>query len=281
MTDPVAPQAGAPREVGGRDLPVAIAVGVVLAALFLGSLFAGALALTIVISLLIVLAVYEAAIEFDKVGIQVEPWTTTAASLSTIWLAYHLGFEGQVAGMAITFGLAVAVQMIDRHRTDVLRRLAVTVFLGIWIGLLASYAVLLRQQVDGEVVTLAVIGAAIFADIGGFAVGVNFGRTKIAPAISPNKSLEGLIGGLVLAAVVAAVVLPQVGDRFTVGASIAVALLAGVGGFLGDLAESMVKRDVGIKDFGHLIPGHGGALDRVDGILLALPLGFYALALFG
>lgn len=167
------------------------------------------------------------------------------------------------------------MQFLDKEREDAFRRAAVFVFLAIWVGLLASYAVLLRSVPDGTIVALAVIGAAIFGDIGGFAVGVKFGRTKIAPRISPNKSLEGLIGGMVLSGALAAFVLPAASPLFDVGNAIAIGVLCAFAGFVGDLVESLIKRDVGIKDFGALIPGHGGVLDRVDGILVALPVGWF------
>lgn len=263
----------------GRDLPTATAVGVALAALFLVSLFWGRLPFTIVVSLLVVAGVWEAGTELGKVGLKVDPLAAIAGSLAPIWLAHTDGPSGQTTGLAVMFLLAVAAQFVDKERTDILRRLSVTVFLGMWVGFLASFAILLRAQPDGAIVALAVIGAAIFTDIGGYAVGARFGRTKIAPRISPNKSLEGLAGGLVLAMVMAAIVLPWASDLFGIGSAVAMALVVGFAGFVGDLAESMIKRDMGIKDFGALFPGHGGVLDRVDGILLALPLGYLAIDL--
>ncbi|MFT5223041.1 MAG: phosphatidate cytidylyltransferase [Glaciecola sp.] len=275
MIDPAAQS----NQVGGRNLPVATAVGVALAVIFLASLFAGPLAFAVVISITIALGVWESSTELGKAGLKVDARAAVLGSTAILWLAYRDGTDGQATGVAIAFALAVAVQLLDRNRQDVLRRLAVTLFLSVWLGLLASYAVLLRARPEGDIAALAVIGAAIFTDIGGFAFGVKFGKTKLAPKVSPNKSLEGLLGGLFVAAALAALVLPQVSDLFNVRSAIAMALLAGGGGFLGDLTESMIKRDMGIKDLGSHIPGHGGVLDRVDGILLALPLGYFAIDL--
>ncbi len=281
LDDPSATPAPPRKRVGGRDLPTAIAVGVAMAAMFLGTLFAGPLPFAVMIAFLVVLAMWDAADELGKVGLKVDRWSLIGSSVATIALTYNLGHEGQAAGLALTFLVAVLGHLFGEDRNDILRRVSVTIFLGIWVGFLASYAVMLRQLPDGLVATLGVIGAVIFGDIGGFMFGVKFGRTKISPRVSPNKSLEGLLGGFLLAGVLAAIVLPRVGDGFTVTSAVAVAILGVLGGFLGDLVESMVKRDLGIKDFGVLLPGHGGALDRVDGILLALPLGWYALQLFG
>lgn len=269
------------RHVGGRDLPMAIGVGVLLAGSFLGSLFVGVLPYTLVISTLVVLAMWDATDVLGGVGLRLDRAALIGSSLATIWLTYHLGHDGQVAGVALTFLVAVLGHLFGEDRTDLFRRISVTVFMGLWVGFLASYAVLLRQLPDGVVATLGVIGAVIFGDIGGFAFGVRFGRTKISPRVSPNKSLEGLLGGLLLSVGLAVLVLPRVGETITVTEAIGLAVLGVLGGFLGDLVESMVKRDLGVKDFGRLLPGHGGALDRVDGILLALPLGWYALLLLG
>ncbi len=281
MTDPAKPPTADGHHVGGRDLPTAIGVGVVLAIAFLGSLFAGVLPFTILITVLVVLAMWDATEVLDEVGIRVSRWGLAVASLATIWLTYAFGQEGQLAGVTITFVLAVLTHLFGEDRGDLFRRVSVTVFLGIWVGFLASFAVLLRSLSDGAITTLAVLGAVIFGDIGGFVFGVRFGRHKISPGVSPNKTVEGLVGGLVLSTALAVAIVPRVSDVLDVTEAVAIAVVGVLGGFFGDLVESMVKRDVGIKDFGRLIPGHGGALDRVDGILLALPFGWYALQLFG
>jgi phosphatidate cytidylyltransferase len=176
----------------------------------------------------------------------------------------------------VLFVGGVLWQLSDPHRRDVVRRLATTVTFGLWIGFLASFAVLLiTLPEDGVVATLGVIGAAVFADIGAYGFGVAFGRHRIAPSVSPNKTWEGFLGGLLVATLLAVLVLPHVSDLFTIASAAALAVLCGTAAFLGDLVESMIKRDLGVKDLGDLLPGHGGVLDRVDGILFALPVGFY------
>lgn len=264
----------------GRDLPVAIVVGVVLAAVFLGSIFWDPLAFTVVIAVFAVVAVVEAAAELRRVGVATSVPAMVLGGLVTVFGAYRSQHAGQAAGVLVLFLGAIVWLLADPERRDVVRNLTMTVLLGIWTGFLGSFGVLLitRPQ-EGTVAVLAVIGAAIFGDIGGYAVGTHLGRTKIAPTVSPNKSLEGLIGGLVVSAGLAAVVLPLVGDLFTPLSAATVAVVCVLAGFLGDLAESMVKRDVGVKDFGSVLPGHGGVLDRVDGILMAMPVGFFAVAI--
>lgn len=270
---------GSSRMVGGRDLPVAIAVGLVLAAVFLGSIFWHPLAFTVVVAVFVVVASVEAAAELRGIGLTTGVPPLIVGGLVTVLGAYRSQHAGQVAGVLVLFLGAILWLLVDPGRRDAVRNLTMTVLLGVWIGFLGSFGVLLvNRPEDGAVAVLAVIGAAIFGDIGGYAVGVRFGRTKVAPSVSPNKSLEGLVGGVVLSALLAGLLLPRFGDLFTPASAVGVAVLSVLAGFLGDLTESMVKRDLGIKDFGSVLPGHGGILDRVDSILMALPVGFFAIA---
>jgi phosphatidate cytidylyltransferase len=263
---------------GGRNLPVAIATGVLLAGVMLATIFFHPLAFTLLVTLLAVLAVIEGGRVFAMAGVPVAVPVLVVVTLVTLFGAYRGGATGQAIGLLTLFLGAVAWQLADGHRRDVVRTLSSTLLLGMWVSFLASYGVLLiHRPVDGAVATLAVVGGAIFTDIGGYAVGSTLGRHKIAPTISPAKSWEGLIGGLALAGLLGALVLPNIGELFDVPTAIALPVLSGLAGFFGDLGESMLKRDLGIKDLGALIPGHGGVLDRVDGILLALPIGYYAL----
>ncbi len=267
------------RYVGGRDLPVAIAVGVVLAGIFLGSLFWHPLAFTVVVALLCLLAYLESGKVLRPVGVQLQVPVLMVATLIMLAGAYQAGHAGQLVGVVVLFLGGVLWLLADHQRTDAVRTLSVTVLFGIWVGLLASFAVLLRIGEGGALAALAVIGAAILTDIGGYAFGVWKGRKPVAPSVSPNKTWEGLVGGLAFAALVAALVLPNIGDTFTPVTAVILAVLCGLAGFLGDLIESMVKRDLGVKDLGDVLPGHGGVLDRVDSILLALPVGYYAVEL--
>ena len=262
----------------GRDLPVAIGVGLALGGIFLGSIFWHPLAFTVVIALFVVVALVETAAELRRVGMHTSVPAMVLGGLVMVFGAYRAQHAGQVAGVLVLFLGTVVWLLADPDRRDVVGNLTTTVLLGTWTGLMGSFGVLLiTRPEEGTVAVLAVIGGAIFGDIGGYAVGTLVGRTKIAPTVSPNKSLQGLLGGLVLSGGLGALVLPAAGDLFTPATGALVAALSVLAGFLGDLTESMVKRDVGVKDFGSLLPGHGGILDRVDGILLAMPIGFFAI----
>lgn len=264
------------RDVGGRDLPVAIVVGLVLAGIFLGSLFWHPVAFAAVVAVLTTLAYVEVGRVLRPVGLDVVIPVLLLSTAVMLFGAYQARHAGQAVGVTVLFVSGVLWLLVDAGRRDVVRTLATTVLFGLWVGFLASYAVLLVNRDDGAVVVLGVIGAAIFSDIGGYAFGVAFGRRPIAPSVSPNKTWEGFLGGLLVATVLAVIVLPLVSDTFGHLEAAVLAVVCGAAAFVGDLVESMIKRDLGVKDLGDLLPGHGGVLDRVDGILVALPVGFYA-----
>lgn len=267
--------------VGGRNLPLATAVGVALAAVFLGSLLWRPEAFVAVIALLAAAAVIEAGATFRSAGSPVSV-PVLLATVVVATLGAHLGGpRGLVLGVVVLLIGAVVVFLLDTDRDGALAQLGATVALGLWVPVLAAHAVLLADLTDGRMLVLGVIGSAALTDIGGYAVGVPFGRHRLAPHISPNKTWEGLAGGLVAAAVLIAVVLPLASDAVGPGAAAGLALACGSAGVVGDLAESRLKRDLGVKDLGVVLPGHGGVLDRVDGILFALPVGYYLLAALG
>jgi phosphatidate cytidylyltransferase len=149
---------------------------------------------------------------------------------------------------------------------------ALSVSIGVYVGALLASSIALREGPDGQSWFLLVLLSTWACDILAYFVGRSLGRHKLAPTVSPGKSVEGLIGGIVGAvgvAAVAAFLLPQPPLR-VLGLGVVVA----IGAVLGDLAESAVKRQLGAKDFGHVLPGHGGILDRVDSLLFSSLLGY-------
>lgn len=265
--------------VGGRHLPVAIAVGLTLAALFLGSLFWHPLAFVVVIAGLAVTGLVETGRMLVRVGLRLDVPVVVAATLVMLFGAYAAGTTGLLGGVVVLVVGGLVARLADPRRTEVTRTLGLTMLFGLWVGLLASFAVLLVDRPHGPVVVLAVIGGAILSDIGGYAFGVTLGRHKLAPVLSPNKTWEGLVGALLLPTVLAALLLPMIDGPFTATSAAVVAGVSSLAAMIGDLAESMLKRDLGVKDLGSVLPGHGGILDRVDGILLALPVGTLAVEL--
>lgn len=280
VDDPaVDPDAG---RVGGRNLPMAVAVGVVLGAVFLWSLLVDPLAFTIVVVLCTMFAVWETGTTLAAADRTVARPVLLVTAIALGGATHVLGPQGQVLGLLVLVFGAFGWELAASPREDSVGKLSITIFLGTWIVFLASFAILLVNRDSGGVAAmLAVGGGAIFGDIGAYVVGRLVGRTKIAPTVSPNKTWEGLLGGIAVSAATAWFVLPAVdGDLFADPLDAAIiAGLSALAGFFGDLTESMVKRDLGLKDLGRMLPGHGGVLDRIDAILFALPVGYYALEL--
>lgn len=271
---------GSRANVGGRNLPIAIAVGAALAGVFLGSLWWHPRAFGAVVVVIAAIAYVEAGRVLRGVGRNLLVPVLVLATVVMLVGADLQGPAGIVPGLLTLFVVSAIWQLVTPDRRNPVDSLALTSLFGLWVGILASYAVLLVNLPDGRLIVLAVVGSAVFSDIGAYATGVAFGRHKLAPSVSPAKSWEGLVGGLVIAAAVAAIALPLLGDTFTPLSAAALGLTVGLAAAIGDLVESMIKRDLGIKDLGDLLPGHGGVLDRVDGILLALPVGYYVVAWF-
>jgi len=184
-----------------------------------------------------------------------------------------------VEGMALVLAPTVLVTFIvaaamPREGHSALTSMAVTVFGVVWVGLgLGAIIVLREQSLD---LVLAVLLGTWAGDIGAYAIGRMIGRRKLAPAISPGKSVEGFLAGVVVGAAVVWWVLYGQGI-VGVFAAVIVGVLVAVTGPFGDLLESYVKRDLGVKDSGTLLAGHGGVLDRIDATLITAPVALFAL----
>jgi phosphatidate cytidylyltransferase len=151
----------------------------------------------------------------------------------------------------------------------------------LYVGWLLGYGILLHQASPrGDALVLFVVGVTWVGETMAYMVGSTLGRHKLAPVISPRKTIEGAVAQVVAAVLTAAALgawlLPECG----LGVAVAGGALLGVVGQVGDLAESVIKRSVGAKDTGGIIPGHGGVLDRIDSLLFNLPAAFYFFSLF-
>lgn len=198
-------------------------------------------------------------------------------------LAFLRGSAGQLGVLAGAVVVSFAWHLVaSGPRADGRRRvvadLGATLAVICWVGLLGSFAGRLLSQSafphrHGIAYLLAAVAVTVAADVGAYATGAKLGRHALAPRVSPNKSVEGLVGGSVLAMLVAGLVLPHIHPISTAQAlwlGVIVVVLAPIG----DLAESLVKRDLGVKDMGSILPAHGGVLDRVDAMLFVLPAAF-------
>ncbi len=161
--------------------------------------------------------------------------------------------------------------------------LAATVLGFFWVGLLGSFAALLLSPAvfpdrHGEAFFLGAVIATVAYDVGALAVGSKLGRHPMAPSVSPNKTWEGMIGGIVACLIISAVIVGRIhpwGTANALGLGVLVCVVAP----LGDLCESVVKRDLGVKDMGSMLPGHGGVLDRLDALLFVTPATYFLVRL--
>jgi phosphatidate cytidylyltransferase len=147
----------------------------------------------------------------------------------------------------------------------------------LWVGGLFPYFALLRNYSDGIPIIILMLLLVVASDSGAYFVGRSLGRTKLAPRVSPHKTVEGAIGGLAACIIAALILRPLLTPRWTLGAAVILAIA--VGGFaqLGDLAGSAYKRVAGVKDSGWLFPGHGGLLDRTCSLVFAATFTYYYL----
>ena len=266
-----------PSSGGGRDMPVAIGVGVGLAALALLLFKLGPKFTMGLVVLVLVGAVAELYEVLRRAGYQP---ATLLGLVATGALPLAIYWKGDIA-FGLVIGLTVAAAfcwyMFADPEAPALVGISTTVLGVIYIGVLGSFAALiLRIPNDNGIGILAgVIVCVAAVDVGGLALGHSSGTSKMAPSISPNKTWEGLFGGMVFALIggLAFGSLVHPWENWKQG--LLLGALSAVAAVLGDLGESKIKRDLGIKDMGTLLPGHGGLLDRFDGLLFALPAVYY------
>jgi len=162
------------------------------------------------------------------------------------------------------------------NRDGALMSIASTVFVAVYVGTMGAYMIAMRGLPDGFRVVLVFGLMVILNDAGGWAVGRSVGRHPLAPSVSPEKTWEGWLGGTLLTFVVGVSAGAGLNPPMTMKRGLVLATLVVIAAPLGDLFESMLKRDLQVKDAGGVIPSHGGALDRLDSLLFTAPLFFYA-----
>lgn len=269
-----------PTRRSGRNLPLAIITGAGLAVAFLASLFWHPLAMLSLVFVLVVIALLELDSAFGDRATRPATPVALAAGAIAVFGAYLVGPGAQMFALALLL-VGSAVWIFLAHSRDrVVEVIGATLLIGVWVPLLASYAGLLAAREEGSWYVLAAIALAVSIDIGAYGFGSAFGRRKLAPRISPGKTWEGLAGGLAVVLVVATAVVAQL-PGFDLVAALVVAVAVSAAATLGDLTESLVKRDLGLKDLGRILPGHGGIMDRVDSIIFALPAAHFALVAVG
>jgi len=269
-TDADPPVAAKKPSRAGRNLPAAIAVGVLLGGSVIAILLFARHLWVVIVAAAMLLATHEVVRRLRDGGFAIPIVPLLIGGQAMIWLTWPF----REAGALGAFGGTVVACLIWRllsgglKNTPVnyLRDVSVTVFLAAWIPLFGAFGVLLVYPEDGSARVFCLMLGVVFSDIGGYAAGVLFGKHPMVPAISPKKSWEGLAGSLVFGVAASVLAVTFLLDK-PAWVGIPLGLMLVVTGTLGDLVESQVKRDLGIKDMGTLLPGHGGLMDRIDSVL--------------
>jgi phosphatidate cytidylyltransferase len=193
------------------------------------------------------------------------------------------GIEWMLGGLLATFVLAFVVYGLGGARQSATASFAMTLLGVAWVGAGIGCLLLVRDIPEfGFWAVMAVLFTVFAADTGAFFVGRTVGRHRMAPVISPNKSWEGFVGGVLAAVGVSFVILYRDRDEFlTIPESLLLGLAIAIAAVLGDLFESAIKRDLEVKDSGRVLGGHGGMLDRLDSLLWAGPVAYFSILAFG
>lgn len=288
MTDsrPASPApARTPR--AGRDLPAAIAVGVVLIGLVVTTLMWWHWGFVLLLAIMLSMGAVEVHHALQRIGMNaaIVPIVIGTFGMITASYAAAMGVGGTgipwhavlLAFLGATV-LASLVWRMPRGHEGYIADAAASLFIISYIGLLGAFAALILAGQNGAARIITFLLCVVANDTGGYAVGVLFGKRPLAPTISPKKTWEGFAGSMGAAVVVGALL-----AHYTLGAPWWGGALLGLVmvffGTCGDLIESMIKRDVGIKDMSSILPGHGGVMDRLDSLLVSAPAAWLVLYL--
>lgn len=262
----------------GRNLPVAIAIGLGLGGLVLVTLYTCKPVFLAVVVLAIGYGMWELSRAVRAKGFQPPYPPLILGSTAILCTSYAVGRLAMTDALLLTLPIIVAWRVV-RGVDGLVGDLATGVLALLYVGFLAGFCGLMLAAHDGDDRVTCFVATVVASDVGGYAAGVLFGKHPMAPRISPKKSWEGLAGSFVMCAALGVILCTQLlGAQWWQGALFGAALVASA--TLGDLGESMVKRDLGIKDMGTLLPGHGGILDRLDSLLPSAPVAWVLLATF-
>jgi phosphatidate cytidylyltransferase len=276
--DPPATEAPAATSRAGRNLPAAIGVGVGLGALIVASLFVYRPSFAVLVGVAVVYGCYELGQALRAADIQVALAPVIVGGVSVLVSAWVRGPSGLVLAALITF-VAVLLWRIADGAFGYARDVAASSLLLLYVPTLAAFAVLLVHPSDGAARVLAFAATVVCSDTGGYATGVLFGRHPLAPIVSKAKTWEGFAGSVIACSIAGVLFLTLTfHEAWWKGLLFGLAIV--VTATLGDLGESMIKRDLGIKDMGNLLPGHGGLMDRLDSLLPCAAVAYLLLSAF-
>ncbi|MFF3560246.1 phosphatidate cytidylyltransferase [Streptomyces sp. NPDC002574] len=282
--DRSAPQPAAPggpaKKSAGRNLRAAIGVGVGLGVVILASLFIVKAVFVAVVAAAVVVGLWELTSRLaERKGIKAPLIPLAVGGAAMVVAGYTRGGEGAWVAMALT-SLAVLVWRMTEPPENYLRDVTAGVFAAFYVPFLATFVVMMLAAHDGPWRVFVFLLLTVISDTGAYAVGWRFGTHKLAPRISPGKTREGLVGAVTFAMAAGALSMEYLIDDGHWWQGLLLGLAVAASATLGDLGESMIKRDLGIKDMGKLLPGHGGIMDRLDSLLPTAPVVWLLLVAF-
>jgi phosphatidate cytidylyltransferase len=267
-----------------NDLASRVVTAAIVAAVGLAAFAAGRAAATFLVTVIVGVCAFELYEAFRRSGYHTATVIGLLGCVAAVPLAYNQGERGivMVSVLVVVFTFLWYLFEVVHARPTV--NVALTLLVFCWIGFLGAFAgLLLSPDPGGTGLLLGVVACVVGADVVAYFVGRAIGSTPLMPRVSPGKTVEGLIGGAIAAVVLGGVVgaaLHPWADKGIL-AGIGLGIVVAITAPLGDLVESLVKRDLGVKDMGTFLPGHGGFIDRFDAILFTLPAAYYlALQIF-
>ncbi|MEU6607458.1 phosphatidate cytidylyltransferase [Streptomyces shenzhenensis] len=280
MPDAPQPAPAPQKKSAGRDLGAAIGVGVGLGVVILASLFIVKAVFVGVIAVAVVVGLWELTNRLqERKGIKAPLVPLALGGAAMVVAGYVRGAQGAWVAMALT-ALAVLVWRMTQPPEGYLKDVTAGVFAAFYVPFLATFVAMMLDADDGPRRVLTFLILTVVSDTGAYAVGWRFGRHKLAPRISPGKTREGLLGAVLFAMVAGALCMQFLIDGGAWWQGLLLGLAVAASATLGDLGESMIKRDLGIKDMGTLLPGHGGIMDRLDSLLPTAPVVWLLMVLF-
>lgn len=268
----------------GRNLPAAIAVGVGLGALIIAILLIDPRGWVVLVAIAVPLAIWELYKRLHQKGFLLPLVPLVVGAPLTVLSALWFGVHGVLTGFAITTVAAMIWRLLqdglDSKPANYVRDTAITIFVATWVILFGGIGALLVLTDQGAGPLWVLMITVVCSDVGGYAAGVLFGRHPMVPKISPKKSWEGFAGSMIVGITGAVITVWVTLDTSPLlGIFLGAALVCS--GTLGDLVESQFKRDLGLKDMGSLLPGHGGLMDRMDSLLISAVVVWGIIALLG
>ncbi|SNX64336.1 phosphatidate cytidylyltransferase [Streptomyces sp. TLI_55] len=280
MPDAPQPASAPQKKSAGRDLGAAIGVGVGLGVVIVASLFVVKAVFVGVIAVAVVVGLWELTSRLEeRKGIKAPLVPLAVGGAAMVVAGYVRDAEGAWVAMALT-ALAVLVWRMTEPPEGYLKDVTAGVFAAFYVPFLATFVAMMLTADDGPRRVLTFLLLTVVSDTGAYAVGWRFGKHKLAPRISPGKTREGLLGAVSFAMVAGALCMQFLIDDGIWWQGLLLGLAVAASATLGDLGESMIKRDLGIKDMGTLLPGHGGIMDRLDSLLPTAPVVWLLLVVF-